>query len=267
MNMFKTLSGAVIAAAISILLVGTAWADTITPAAMARAGARASLTFEVSNDTAAKHTYDLSARGLPAGVDVTFVESGPVVAKLGVGARSSVPVTLRAVIPVDAKVAKYKGAFLVTRDDGAKVQTPFSLSVSNKYALKIASISKNISAFSGQDLTLDVTVANSGAAVATNLTPSLNIPSKWVLTSSPEFVRNLSPGQEAVFHLKVAVPASQVAIYQPVSVAVASDQVTSPASSVSVRVQNNPAYLPIAGAVVLVALVALVVYFRRKGRR
>jgi uncharacterized membrane protein len=251
-----------------LLTVATpVWADTVRPAAIAQAGTTATLAMALVNETSAPHSYELTATGLPTGMTVTFSQSGPVVTSVKVGPQASTPVTLRVQVPADARLGSADIKFVARRDDGTSVEAPFTLDVESTYALKITSASRNVSTFSGQDFALDVAVVNNGAADATNLKPSLDMPPKWVLVSDPPAIPNLGPGKEAVFHLKVTVPASQVAIDQPVKVSVGSDQVSSPSSPVSVRVQNNPVYLPIAGGVVLIALVALVVYFRRKGRR
>ncbi|MHB1341033.1 MAG: COG1470 family protein [Coriobacteriia bacterium] len=259
---------AMLVAMMFLLTVATpACADTVRPAAIAQAGTTATLTLALINETSSPHSYDLTATGLPAGMSATFTQAGPVMTSVKVGAHASAPVTLQLQVPADARLGRADITFVARRDDGASVEAPFTLDVESTYALKITSASKNVSTFSGQDFALDVAVVNSGAADATNLKPSLDMPPKWVLVADPPSIPSLGPGKEAVFHLKVTVPASQVAIDQPVKVSVGSDHVSSPSSPVSVRVQNNPVYLPIAGGVVLIALVALVVYFRRKGRR
>lgn len=259
------------AAVATAIAAGTAptpaWADTVRPAAVAQAGTSTSLTLALANETSAPHSYDLTATGLPAGMTVTFAQAGPTVANVRVGAHATVPVTLQVRVPAGARLGSVDATFVARREDGTLVEAPFTLDVQSTYALKITSASKNVTTFSGQEFTFDVAVVNSGAADATNLKPSLDMPAKWVLMSDPPSISNLGPGKEAVFHLRVTVPASQVAIVQPVKVSVASDQANSPVSPVSVRVQNNPVYLPIAAGVVLIALAALAIYFRRKGRR
>lgn len=260
-------SAALVAMLFVLTVANPAWGDIVRPAAVVQAGATAPLTLALTNETSAPHSYELTTTGLPAGMTVTFAQSGPVVTSVKVGPQASTPVTLRIQVPADARLGSADIKFVARRDDGTSVEAPFTLDVESTYALKITSASKNVSTFSGQDFALDVAVVNNGAADATNLKPSLEMPSKWVLSADPASIPSLGPGKEAVFHLKVTVPASQVAIDQPVKVSVGSDQVGSPASPVSVRVQNNPVYLPIAGGIVLIALIALVVYFRRKGRR
>ncbi|PKQ16968.1 MAG: hypothetical protein CVT67_02140 [Actinobacteria bacterium HGW-Actinobacteria-7] len=258
---------AVAAVMLSLSLAVPAWADSVRPAITVQAGSSASLTFQLTNDTSVEHSYELTTTGLPGRATATFAETGPVVTAIKVGAGKTAQVNMRVQVLPEAALAISEVTFVTRRDDGAVVRTPFGLEVQSTYALRITSASKSVSTFSGQDFKLDMVVANAGAAAVTNVLPKLEMPPKWVLVSDPQFVPNLDPGKEAVFHLTITVPASQVAIDQPVSVGVAGDQTASPASPVTVRVQNNPVYLPVAGGVVIIALGAVVIYFRRKGRR
>lgn len=267
MRISITLSAAIAAIALAFSLAGPAFADTVAPAVVAEAGTTASLTFQVANETTAAHSYDLTATGLPPQANASFTEAGSVVTKVKVGAHSRVPVSLEVQVPASARLGIFEATFVARRDDSTHVEAPFTIDVESTYMLKITSASRSISTFSGREFTFDVVVTNTGAAPVANVAPAMDAPPNWAIASSPAAVPSLAPGKGAVFHLKVKVPSSQVAIDQPVKVTVTSDQVSSPASALSVRVQSNPAYLPIAGGVVLFAVLGVAVYFRRKGRR
>ncbi|MCA9968310.1 MAG: hypothetical protein KC423_28895, partial [Anaerolineales bacterium] len=77
----------------------------------------------------------------------------------------------------------------------------------------------------------------------------------------------LEPGAETTIHAQVLVPSSQVTGDQTLQLALASDQTTSPASSLTVRVQKSPTFLYAALGLMGLAIAAAIVYFRRKGRR
>lgn len=254
-----------------LALVGTdaqvAHADVLRPSITAQAGTMASFSAEISNETGVVHSYDVTATGLPTGMTATFVTDGPVVAVVSAGAHANAQLTVRVDVPAQTRPGRYQGSVVARRDDGATVETPFTLVVENRFSLTISSTARNLTTFSGQPFSFDVTVLNSGAAPVTNVVAALEMPGKWVPLSTPTAVKGLDPGQEAIFHVSVTVPASQVAIKQPVKVRVTSDQVSSPQSTLQVRVQSNPTYLPTALAVVVVALVGAAVYFKRKGRR
>jgi uncharacterized membrane protein len=96
---------------------------------------------------------------------------------------------------------------------------------------------------------------------------TLVAPPKWVVRVDPASVPSLEPGGTVDFHVQVMVPASQVAIDQPVKLTLTSDQTTSPDSALMVRVQSNPNYLLPAGALVITAVAGVFVYFHIKGRR
>lgn len=262
-----SLSAALMALMIALSVGVPAWADTVRPAVLVQAGADAQLTFSISNDTDVPHTYTLATTGLPSGATATFNQDGPIVSSVKAGAHGSTPVTIRVQVPADTRLSRTDVTFVAKRDDGVTAEAPFYLDVESKYALKITGSAKSASVFSGQDFSTDVVVTNAGAAAVTNVKPSTDAPPKWVVVSDPLSVPSIAPGKEAVFHLKVTVPASQAAIIQPVKLTAVSDQAESPAAPMSVRVQTNPSYLPIAGVVVAAAILGVFIYFRRKGRR
>jgi uncharacterized membrane protein len=244
-----------------------ATADTLAHVQAVQAGQTATYQIEIANDASGQHTYKLATSGLPATLKITFAEDGPVVDAVTVGAGKKGRFALRAEVPADTAVGRYAGAVTATRDDGVVVTTPLILEVENTYSLKVVSMSRTIATFSGQEFAFDVSASNTGAAPITNVGVKMDAPGKWIVQSDPKVVASFEPGAETVFHVKVLVPSSQAAIDQPVSLTVAGDQATGPPESIAVRVQTNPSYLPIAGAVVVLALVGVVLYFRIKGRR
>lgn len=242
-------------------------ADSLSPSMAAQAGTTGSLSVDVANDTAVAHSYDVTATGLPSGMTASFVIDGPVVATVKIDAKSSAVLTLRVAIPAETTPGLFGGTVTARRDDGTMLQIPFTVAVDDRFALAVTSVTRNVTAFSGQSFTFDVTVANTGAAPVTGVTPQLEMPGKWVPAIEPAVIASVDPGKDATFHVTVTVPASQVAIKQSISVSVAADQVASPASTLEVRVQSNPAYLPAAIAVALLSVIGVAVYFKRKGRR
>lgn len=77
----------------------------------------------------------------------------------------------------------------------------------------------------------------------------------------------LEPGAETTFQASVLVPSSQVSIDQQLHLTLTSDQTSSPESSLMVRVQKSPTFIYIALGLMALAITAVVIYFRRKGRR
>ncbi len=144
---------------------------------------------------------------------------------------------------------------------------PITLNVENTYAVKIASQNLNLTAFSGKDFTFDVTAVNSGAAALTNLVLTVETPAKWIVQTTPETVPTLDMGAKTSFHVVVTVPSSQVAADQEIKLVLTSDQTASSVSPLTVRVQNSPTFLFVALTVMGLAIVGVVIYFRRKGRR
>jgi uncharacterized membrane protein len=245
----------------------TALADGLVPAQNVQAGQTATFEIELRNETAQEHQYDLSLNGLPDMFTTTFTQGGPVISAVQVAANAAITLALRVEVPLDTPVGRYTADFSALRDDGVAVTTPITLNVENTYAIRITSQNVNVSTFSGKEFTFDATASNTGAAIVTNLALVVDAPAKWVVRVDPAAIDHLEPGNTVDFHVQVVVPASQVAIDQPITLSLTSDQTTSPNSSLMVRVQSNPNYLLPAGLIVLVAVAGVFVYFRVKGRR
>jgi len=254
---------------LTFLLVGgrTAQADSIALAQNVQAGETASFTVEVRNETTNSHTYTPTLAGLTDGLGVSFTQGGPVVEKIDVPAQSADQIVIRVETKPETPVGSYSGLFATTRDDGATTQMALALTVENTYALQITSQSLNLSAFSGQEFTFDLTAVNSGATAISHAALQTEVPGKWIVQTDPAQVDSLAPGASIAFHTRVLVPPSQMAIDQPLKLTVRSDQTSSPDITVIVRVQKSPNFLYGAGALIFLAIAGVFVYFRRKGRR
>ncbi|MCB9078176.1 MAG: hypothetical protein H6631_11325 [Anaerolineaceae bacterium] len=242
-------------------------ADEITLTQTVQAGLMAQYPLEIHNDSSVDHHYQLAIDGLPRLLTATFVQSGPVLDSVTVPANSYEPVKLRVEVPAETPVGHYTAQFTATRDDGLSLVYPVTLNVENTYAVQIISQNVNVNTFSGQEFTFEATVANTGAAPVTNLSLKVGTPAKWVTQIEPAVVDQLAANANITYQVRVLVPASQITIDQPVPLTVTGDQVSSPESTIMVRVQKSPNYLIAAGAVMGLAVAGMLIYFRMKGRR
>ena len=242
-------------------------ADAITLAQTVQAGGMGQYLVELANETPDSHTYRLAARGLPDGLALTFVQTGPVIEAVTLAPHKYGLVTLRVGVPSDTGVGRYVGAVVATRDDGEELIIPIVLNVENTYAIEIISQNMNVTTFRGQTFAFDVTAANTGAATLTDVSLAVDAPATWDVQVDPATVSSLDPGAEATYHASVTVPTSQTAMDQSVLLSMHSDQVDGAQSSLSVRVQNNPRYLAVAGGIVAIGIAGVVFYFRVSGRR
>ncbi|MCA9995534.1 MAG: hypothetical protein KDE56_07305 [Anaerolineales bacterium] len=242
-------------------------ADKITLAQMVQASQTAVYQIALHNETETDHTYDLTLTGLPDSLTVTFTQGGPLLTQIDVAAGGYGQVQMKVDVPVETAVATYQAQFTTTRDDGQTLTQPVMLNVENTYAVKIASQSLNVSAFSGQEFGFDVTAVNSGAAPLDNLALTINTPAKWVVRTDPAAVPALEPGAETTIHAQVLIPSSQVTGDQTLQLLLTSNQATSPGSSLTVRVQKSPTFLYAAIGLMGLTITAAILYFRRKGRR
>jgi uncharacterized membrane protein len=253
--------------ALLALLPLVARADEITLSQAVQASQTAVYQIELHNETVLVHDYALALTGLPAGLTGIFSQGGPLLTDVTVQPNAYGNVTIQVAIPAETAVAQYTAQFTATRDDGETFTQPLTLNVENTYAVKITSQSLNVSVFSGQEFGFDITAVNSGAAPLTNLALTVDAPAKWIVQADPLTLPTLEPGAETTFHATVLVPSSQVSIDQELKLALASDQSSSPESSLMVRVQKSPTFIYIALGLMALAITAVIIYIRRKGRR
>ncbi len=261
--------GITVGLALLILLASRlpAQADTIALSETVQAGETAVFTLEIHNETTASHTYTPTLSGLPDGLTISFSQGGPVMDKIVIPAQSAEQIVARVETARETPVGSYNGQFVATRDDGTALTIPLDLVVANTYAVQIASQTLNLSVFSGQEFTFDLTAVNSGAAPLTHVALQMQTPAKWIVQTDPAQVDSLAAGASTAFHAKVLVPPSQMAIDQPVKLTVSSDQVSSADGTVIVRVQKSPNFLYGAGLIIALAVAGVFLYFRRQGRR
>lgn len=255
---------------VTMLFIGIATgvlADETALQATVAAGQRAEYRFEIRNDSNTPHDYSLTLVDLPSDMQASFTAGGPVVDTVTIDAQSYQAVFLRVDVPFEMAVGRYTATVHVQRDDEQALQVPLTLTVENTYALRISSQNININTFSGQEFQVNVTANNTGASDLNNVSLMVDAPAKWVVQVNPQSIDTLSPDETASFDVTVLVSPAQISIDQQIALVATSDQVSSPETSVQVRVQNNPNYLIYALVIVGLAVVGSVIYFRKQGRR
>ena len=248
-------------------MASPARADGIALSQTVQASQTAVYQIEVRNDSTADHKYTLSLSGLPDMLTANFRQEGPLVDKILVAGNEYESLTLSVDVPIDTPVGHYTAEVSITRDDGQVLTYPLSLTVENTYALQIISQSTNLNAFSGQEFGFDVRVANCGVAVVNNVALAVDAPAKWIVTTDPALLPSLEPGAEATVHVRAAVPSSQVARDQNITLILTSDQTTSPENILTVRIQKSPTFFYVALGIIALAIGGVFIYFRSKGRR
>lgn len=263
----KLFISSLLLALVSLLAVSPAKADGIALSQTVQASQMAVYQFEIQNDTATDHEYSLALIGLPDTLTSSFSQDGPLVDKVLVAANGYGSLTLNVDVPTDTPIGHYTAQVKITRDDGQILNYPLSLTVENTYALQVVSQSTNLNAFSGQEFSFDVTVANRGAAAVTNAALAVDAPAKWIVTTDPTTLPSIQPGAETTIHVRAAVPSSQTAQDQKISLSLTSDQTSSPVSILTVRIQKSPTFFYGALGIIAFAIAGVFLYFRSQGRR
>jgi uncharacterized membrane protein len=222
---------------------------------------------DVSNNTGRDATFAIEAIG-PASWDVSARPTGEAQATtLTVGGGEDGTLSVSATPPPGATAGDYPIDVTVTAD-GVPVQGQFTATIVGTPTLVFAPTDDRLSldGDAGDETTFSLVVENTGSAPLTDVTLSGSAPQDWDVTFEPASVASIEPGQ--------SVPVT--AHIRPQGDAVSGDySVTLSASSGSDRqdlavrfqVQTSTLWGFIAVALIVVALVALAVVFRRFGRR
>jgi len=206
--------------------------------------------------------------GLPSGYSWSMQDSqGNTVSQVYIKAGSSIQLALVVGAPVVAEPTNVQFT-LVASTAQSSDSVNLSLGVLGQYKLAFVTQSFYLETVPGADASFQVQVQNSGMSTVTNVALKvLNAPSGFTVSVTPTSVAQLKPGDTATFILSISTDSTINTGDYYVTFAVTGDQVDAMQRDLHVYVKpsGTPAYL--IGALVLVLVVALILAYRRFGRR
>ncbi|UNQ73574.1 NEW3 domain-containing protein [Infirmifilum sp. NZ] len=211
---------------------------------------------------------NFTVEGLPSGYSWSMQDSqGNTVSQVYIKAGSSIQLALVVGAPVVAEPTNVQFT-LVASTAQSSDSVNLSLGVLGQYKLAFVTQSFYLETVPGADASFQVQVQNSGMSTVTNVALKvLNAPSGFTVSVTPTSVAQLKPGDTATFILSISTDSTINTGDYYVTFAVTGDQVDAMQRDLHVYVKpsGTPAYL--IGALVLVLVVALILAYRRFGRR
>ncbi|CAJ36160.1 COG1470 family protein [Methanocella arvoryzae] len=215
--------------------------------------------------------YKLSVAGLPENWYYMYLDSRSSTSEMAeaiVAGGASKSLVLAIVPSNSAEVGEYNFTAVITTPDGVEVTRDLTLKLKGGASLSTSYDKLSYSSKPGQPFTINVYATNNGQGSAlTNVYPSIEVPSGWTVSTSPESVSSIRAGETQVFKVTVQPPANIVASDYNVKVTVKSDQATADTLDYRINITAD-SYIPyIAGGIVVLVLAGIMVVIRKYGRR
>lgn len=243
------------------------------PAIDVEAGRTVYFTLNIKNIGLVDEVVYLNLTDKPSGWSFTFRVAGKVVRSLLLPAGSTANVVLEAVPSPYIKIGDYKFSVQVYSEDRVLVQkADLSVKVIGSYSLSVTFPEFPALYFtitSGESKTFTVTIENTGFLNVTNVYVSISVPSAldWRVDIEPKKIILLRPNEKANFKVSVYVSTIVSAGDYFITVKAVSDQVSSLERDIRVTVTKPTEWGYIGFGVVIIAIVAVFLVFRRFGRK
>ncbi|WP_424358220.1 NEW3 domain-containing protein [Methanocella sp. MCL-LM] len=238
---------------------------------IASLGNKAYYDFTLENLQNEQNGYKLSVTGLPENWYYMYLDSRSSTSEMAeaIVAGSASKNLVLAIVPSNsAGIGEYNFTAVITTPDGVEVTKDLTLKLKGGASLSTSYDKLSYTSKPGQSFTINVYATNNGQGSAlTNVYPSVEAPTGWTVSTSPESVSSIKAGEMQVFKVTVQPPANIVASDYDVKVTVKSDQANSGTLDYRIAITTD-SYIPyLAGGIIVVVLAGIVLVFRKYGRR
>jgi uncharacterized membrane protein len=242
---------------------------TSTPTLTGASDATFTFDLQFKNDTAQDLTVSATATG-PPGWDVAAALTGETqAASTVVTAGSSQNITVTATAPKDVpagsypiKVEAHAGDRTASADLGIEVTGSFSMTMSTPNDV----LSANGSAGSATTQAFEIT--NTGTAALTEVALTATPPTNWKVTTSPETIPSIPPGETATITATITPSAEAVAGDYALSFnAKAAESGADATAAIRFTVETSPIWALVGLGLIVLILAGLFYVFRTYGRR
>lgn len=221
----------------------------------------------VANNTGRDATFAIEATG-PQGWDVQARPTGQAQATtLTVAGGESGTLQVQATPTPETTEGRYPIDVRITTDD-VPVEGQFTAIVvgTPQLIFQPAEERLSLSAEAGGASSFSLVVANEGTAAMSGVTLSATTPANWEVTFEPETIPVVEPGASVPVTARIRPQSGAVAGDYAITMTAAGEGVTGDVE-VRVQVETSTWWGFVAIAIIVVALVALGLVFRRYGRR
>ena len=242
--------------------------STDTPYIDVYAGRTAEYLVTVGNVGDSDGIMDISLDGLPAGYNwVAKDSSGSVISKLYLKAGESKQLKIDVTVPPLAE-PDVKSLVLQVGVGDASDRLNLSLGILGWYSIAYVTQDFYVESLAGQTTTFQISVQNTGYSSLTNAKlETSDVPSGFTVKVDPAVVLLLNPQGSATYTLTITTDASITAGDYYVTLSLTADQAQVPVRSLHVYVKQSGEIVYIGAGIVVVVAAALLLIYRKYGRR
>jgi len=246
--------------------------DTLTAQYQELAGSSTS-TFNFSmtlkNISGDQQGYSLAAPEVPQGWQVKFTTSGTQqISSVNLDAGRSETITVGVTPPVDVEPGKYIIPVTAT-STGTPLKLDFAVYIIGTYEMKLSTPTGllSVDAVAGQGSTVTLNIENTGNADLSNITlTAKSTPANWTVTFDKDTIETLPAGQSAQVTATIK-PAKDAVTGDYVVSIQAKSTLASSQADFRVTVKTSTVWGIVGIVIIAAVVVALVLVFRKFGRR
>ncbi len=246
--------------------------DTLTAQYQELAGSSTS-TFNFSmtlkNNSGDQQGYSLAAPEVPQGWQVKFTTSGTQqISSVNLDAGRSETITVGVTPPVDVEPGKYVIPVTAT-STGAPLRLDFAVYIIGTYEMKLSTPTGllSVDAVAGQGSTVTLNIENTGNADLSNITlTAKSTPANWSVTFDKDTIETLPAGQSVQVAATIK-PAKDAVTGDYVVSIQAKSTLASSQADFRVTVKTSTIWGIVGIVIIAAVVVALVLVFRKFGRR
>jgi len=240
-----------------------------TPSVNAYSGSAATYEFEVSNIGTGDAVYDIGVEGLPEGYTYTIQDNkGNVLSSIYMPPQASRKLFLRVKVPYGEEPHSIGFNLTFAREGSVVAHVALTLNILGKYEIKYKTENFLLEMPVGGTAEFMLDIENSGASELTSvMVKLLSVPSGLNVTVEPDYIPSLKPGDTASFKLTVISSGDMNAGDYYVTLVIVSDQVDSESRFIRVSLYQSTETAYLGYALLAVAVIVLLVVYRRYGRR
>ncbi|MDD3977267.1 MAG: NEW3 domain-containing protein [Methanomicrobium sp.] len=243
--------------------------DVKAPVVTAPIGDKPLFEIKLSNVGKSDDSFMLSYEDMPDGWYGRYKETSDSKSELSevfIRAGEDKTVFFEVIPPYSVTKGDYEFSSSIKSSDGSVYETGLKSTIKGSSDLQVFSDKYLYEVTKGDTIEIPVKILNNGNGIAlTNIKVEVSTPDGWKVTTSPETIPGISPGEREVVTLKVVPPSNIAASEYKITVKVLSDQ-EEVSDSIRVVVKES-SLIGVLGIIMIIIVAGGVFYMYRKHER
>lgn len=243
--------------------------DVKTPVVTTPIGQKPLFEMKLSNVGKSDDTFVLSSENMPQGWYGRYKETADSKSEISeafIRAGEDKTVFLEVIPPYSVTKGDYTFGSLISSSDGSQYTEELKATIKGSSDLQVFSDKYLYEITKGDTIEIPVKILNNGNGVAlTNLKVEVSTPEGWKVTTTPETISGIAPGQRETVTLKVVMPSNIAASEYKITVKVISDQ-EEVSDNIRIVVKES-SLIGIFGIIMILLVAGGVFYMYRKYER